>query len=396
MRPRKIEEFFEKPFTFDRVARIVFGILLAVLLMYILIRLGNSLVPFVLAWLFAYLMMPMVTWVQKKLWMCPRGVAVTLVLIVTFGVVGGLLALLIPSITKELNRGWELMQQYNLGDYFLSLLPASFATKTELSARIEEFMASVNIQDLFISIEGVVTKSWDIIQSTFDALTGAMVVFIFFFYLIFMMLDYEKVREGFIAILPESTRKFTREVGNIIGFYVASYFRAQALIAFFCGLILSVGFAIIGLPMGISLGIFIGLLNMIPYLQVLGYIPLVLVVGLQSVSTGQNFFLLLLFAVIVILISEVVQTAILTPTIQGKTLGIHPVAIMLSLTVWGYLFGFLGMLLALPITMILYTLYMKYVIGGPVDVDPKHREDILRANRRELWRLRKFVNSNRK
>lgn len=396
MRPRKIEEFFEKPFTFDRVARIVFGILLAVLLMYILIRLGNSLVPFVLAWLFAYLMMPMVTWVQKKLWMCPRGVAVTLVLIVTFGVVGGLLALLIPSITKELNRGWELMQQYNLGDYFLSLLPASFATKTELSARIDEFMASVNIQDLFISIEGVVTKSWDIIQSTFDALTGAMVVFIFFFYLIFMMLDYEKVREGFIAILPESTRKFTREVGNIIGFYVASYFRAQALIAFFCGLILSVGFAIIGLPMGISLGIFIGLLNMIPYLQVLGYIPLVLVVGLQSVSTGQNFFLLLLFAVIVILISEVVQTAILTPTIQGKTLGIHPVAIMLSLTVWGYLFGFLGMLLALPITMILYTLYMKYVIGAPVDVDPKHREDILRANRRELWRLRKFVNSNRK
>lgn len=59
------------------------------------------------------------------------------------------------------------------------------------------------------------------------------------------------------------------------------------------GVILAIGFAIIGLPMGILLGLFMGLLNMIPYLQVLSYIPLVLLVGLRAVATGENFFLLL-------------------------------------------------------------------------------------------------------
>ena len=118
--------------------------------------------------------------------------------------------------------------------------------------------------------------------------------------------------------------------------------------------------------MGITLGLLIGLLNMIPYMQTLGYLPLVILVGLQSVMTGDNFFILLIAGVGVIVLSDALQQVLLTPLIQGQSLGIHPVAIMLSLTVWGSLFGFFGMLFALPLTMICYHFYMKYVVGTPV------------------------------
>lgn len=388
MKPRKIEEFFQKPFTFDRVARIIFVLLIIGALFSATILLADYLIPFALAWMLAYLMSPLVKWFQIKLKVKPRWLAVTLVLLLNLGLLAGMLAILIPSMTKEFNRGWELLQEYNIGTYLISLLPEGLANKSQIWAKFQELISSINIQELLTSIEELFDKGWGIIQGTFSAISGVMVIFIFLFYFVFMLIDYDKIRDGLVNILPESTRPTVQEVGNIIGYYVNTYFRGQALISFICGIILAIGFAIIGLPMGISLGLFIGLLNMIPYLQILGYIPMVLLVGLQAVATGENFFLLLFFAAIVVIISEVIQSFILTPTIQGQSLGIHPVAIMLSLTVWGYVFGFLGMLFALPLTMILYTLYMRYIVGEPIDVDEHQRDELLRRNRRRLIRRR--------
>lgn len=389
MKPRKIEEFFQKPFTFDRVARIFFVLLIVGALLFATIYLAKFLIPFALAWMLAYLMSPMVKWCQTKLKIKPRWLAVTLVLLFSFGILAGVLAILIPNITKEVNRGWEMLQEYNIGAYLISLLPEGVASQNELLAKLEEILNSVNIQELLSSIGELFSKGWGIIQGTFSAISGTMVVFIFLFYLVFMLIDYDKVRRGFFSLLPESSRPTFQEVGSIVGYYVNTYFRGQALISLICGIILAVGFAIIGLPMGITLGLFIGMLNMIPYLQILGYFPMVLLVGLQAMATGENFFLLLLFASIVVIISELIQSLILTPTIQGQSLGIHPVAIMLSLTIWGYIFGFLGMLFALPLTMILYTLYSKYVIGNPIDIDAHRREEILRRNRQKLLRRKK-------
>ncbi|MBR8758679.1 AI-2E family transporter [Porphyromonas levii] len=389
MKPRKIEEFFQQPFTFDRVARIIFVLLLVGALLFATAYLANFLAPFVLAWLLAYLMLPVVKWFQTKLKVKPRWLAVTLVLLLTLGVLIGVLAILIPSITKEINRGWVMLQEYNIGAYLIGLLPEGVRSKSELLAKLEALAYSVNIQELVTSIEGIFSRGWGLLQGTFTAISGAMVIFIFLFYFVFMLIDYDKVRQGFIDMLPESARPVMQETGDIIGYFVNTYFRGQALISLICGVILAIGFAIIGLPMGITLGLFIGLLNMIPYLQILGYIPLVLLVGLQAVATGENFFLLLLFASIVVIISEVIQSFILTPTIQGQSLGIHPIAIMLSLTVWGAIFGFLGMLFALPLTMIFYTLYMKYIVGSPTDLDTHLREEMARRNRQRLLRRRR-------
>ena len=141
-----------------------------------------------------------------------------------------------------------------------------------------------------------------------------------------------------------------------------SYFRGQALVALSVGILLSIGFNIIGLPMATAMGIFIGILNFIPYMQALGIIPLGLAGVLMAAQNGENVFVCLLLAYGVLMIVQFIQDMILVPRIMGYTMGMRPSLILLVLAVWGYLLGFFGMLIALPATMFLYSFYKRYIL----------------------------------
>ena len=148
-----------------------------------------------------------------------------------------------------------------------------------------------------------------------------------------------------------------------------SYFRGQALIALSVGILLSIGFSIIGLPLAIILGIFIGLLNFIPYMQALGIIPLGLAAVLMAIQTNSSVWGSLALAYGVLMIVQVIQDMILVPKIMGGRMGMRPSLILLALSVWGYLLGFFGMLIALPGTMALYSIYMRYVVEDKSYID---------------------------
>lgn len=368
------EDFFKKPFTLDRIARITFAMLLIILLFWGLDALSTVLIPFALAWMVAYLLLPIVHFFEHKVKIKARWVNVLIVVLLLAGILTGVVALLIPSITEEAKKAWELIQYYDLAGLVVSIIPEELRSKSDFFNNLEGLLASFSIQDFISSIKEVFSKSWNIVQSTLNYLSGLVVIFLFFTYLIFILLDYEVLVKGVYSICPRSTRPFIRELAENLEYYINSYFRGQAFISLICGIILAIGFAIMGLPLGITFGLFVGMLNMIPYLQYIGYVPLVILVGLQSASTGQNFFVLLLVSIAIVLLSEVVQQVFLIPMIQGKSMGMKPAIILLSLAVWGSIFGFLGLLFALPLTMILYTFYMKYVIGEPISSNASNRK----------------------
>lgn len=363
-----LTNFLKRPFTFDRVARILFILLIVGVVIWVLNAIGPVLVPFLLAWLCAYLLMPVVHFFERKLKIKSRSLSVTLVLLLLLGVLVGVIAILVPSITAEVKKAWELFQYYDIGSVIYSLLPPDLQSRSAIFERLGDILSSVNVQEIIDGITQVLQGGWGILSSTFNYVMGLGVVFIFILYLIFILIDYEKLSKGVITLFPAEIRPFVKEAIQNIEYYVNTYFRGQVLIAFICGVLMSVGFYIIGLPMGISLGLFIGLLNLIPYLQLLGYIPLTVLALLHSAATGQNFFFVLLISAGVILLTDVVQDLFLKPAIHGQSMGIRPSIILLSLTVWGALFGILGMFFALPLTMILYSAYMKFVVGEPLEV----------------------------
>ena len=141
-----------------------------------------------------------------------------------------------------------------------------------------------------------------------------------------------------------------------------SYFRGQSLIALIVGILFSIGFLIIDFPLAVGLGLFIGLLNLVPYLQLIGLVPTIILALMKSLETGQNFWFIMLLALIVFAVVQAIQDMYLTPRIMGKVMGLNPAVILLSLSVWGALLGFIGLIVALPLTTLCLSYYRRFVL----------------------------------
>jgi predicted PurR-regulated permease PerM len=113
--------------------------------------------------------------------------------------------------------------------------------------------------------------------------------------------------------------------------------------------------------MAIGLGILIGIMDMVPYLHTFALIPTVFLALLKAVDTGQNFWIILISAVAVFIIVQIIIDMIITPKIMGKAMGLNPAILLLSLSVWGALLGFIGLIIALPLTTLLIAYYKRYV-----------------------------------
>jgi predicted PurR-regulated permease PerM len=120
------------------------------------------------------------------------------------------------------------------------------------------------------------------------------------------------------------------------------------------------------MPMGIAMGLIIGLLNMVPYMQALGIPPCIVLCLIQSAQTGQPVWLTLLLMAIVFIVVQSIQDMYLTPKIMGNVTGMSPAMILLSLSVWGALFGVIGMIIALPLTTLIIAYYDRYVANRGV------------------------------
>jgi len=141
------------------------------------------------------------------------------------------------------------------------------------------------------------------------------------------------------------------------------YFRGQALIALIVGILFTIGFSIIGLPLAIIMGMLIGLLTMVPYLKAIALIPTLMLGLLQSFETGQSFGSILIGIAIVYIIIQLLEDLFLTPRIMGKVTGLNPAVILLSLSIWGSLMGMVGLIIALPVTTLIISYYKRFVLN---------------------------------
>ena len=130
---------------------------------------------------------------------------------------------------------------------------------------------------------------------------------------------------------------------------------------FIMGVLFCIGFTIIDFPMAIGLGILIGILDLVPYLHTFALIPTALLALLKAADTGQNFWIVFAMAVAVFAVVQVIIDLIVTPYVMGKAMRLNPAILLLSLSVWGALLGFIGLIIALPATTLLIAYYQRYI-----------------------------------
>ena len=351
-----------KPYTFDRVVRIVIGLVVLVVLFLLVRRLSSVLLPFLIAWLMAYLLQPFVGFFQYKLKFKNRILSIFSTLLLFVIVIVGLSFLLIPMISAEMHKLAEIIALYMKGINVNSFVPVEWQNEIRAYLSQLDIQAVLKDENIMAAIKKVAPQLWNILNGSINLLLGLTVTVIIFLYLIFILLDYEKITDGMYKIIPQKYRELVVDIVSDLEEGMNRYFRGQALVALIVSVFFIIGFSIIGLPLAIVFGLLMGVLNMVPYLKTVAVIPALFLAFLQSAETGQSFLNIMLWLIIVFLVIQVIEDLFLVPKIMGKVTGLNPAVILLSLSIWGSLMGVVGLIIALPLTTLLISYYKRLVL----------------------------------
>lgn len=359
-----------KPFTFDRVIRLLIGLTVLVLLFLLLKRLSNVLLPFIIAWLLAYMLDPIVRFFQYRLKLRNRFISVILTILFAGGVLTGLGFIIVPLVSSEIAKLYEITSTYSKSLNIDTFLPVAWQNEISQYFLTLDVNALLQNQSVMEFLKKVAPQVWELLNGSLSLLLGLTVVIIIFLYMFFILLEYERVTEGMVKIIPPKYRPLITEILHDLEVGMNRYFRGQALVAFIVGVLCAIGFSIINLPMAVMFGLLIGVLTLVPYLKVVAIVPGLLLGFLQSVETGQNYGTILLSIAVVFFIVQAIEDIAISPIIMGKVTGLNPAVILLALSIWGSLMGMLGLIIALPLTTLVISYYKRFVLNiAPVDAE---------------------------
>lgn len=317
---------------------------------------GHLLIPFIVAYLIAFLFNPVVVKLEKK--SIPRWLTATVFTVTGLSAVGTLFYVGLPRLIDQL---------YRINHFFVSALENKETWSQEIG--LNDFLDSLGLNgdevgpalgnQLYGFIQGfysdLTTHSFTYLDRLGSLVSIAFFVILLPFLLFFMIRDYDRIRL-FIKTMVRPKRiryDYTSEVSRIVGAYVRGLF----IVVVISAINLSIGFSIIGLPYAIVLGVFAGLTNFIP---TFGLWISIFVSTLVGISLGDPWFQYLPGIYVVFALEQVLESGFLVPRVMGSQVGIHPLLVMISLLLFGFMFGFIGVLIAVPSVALVSVFYEKY------------------------------------
>jgi predicted PurR-regulated permease PerM len=401
------------PYTFDRVVRMVLSAAVLIGVFLLIRHLSDVLIPFAIAVVLAYLINPLVNLFQRLT--RRRGLAVGLTLFGLLIVSLALLTLIVPLMISQVNRfradinklfddvgdgsvgtsgaappapentsvepsqpstiGWtELTEGWaeyrrDAGEQTsrerfreLRVKLAGTYIGSALEEVIRYFRSGEAREMLFTLARQLAAGGWTVVLFAVNLVLGITAVVLVLVYLVFLLVDYPEYARAWPSFLPPRYRDQT--VDFLVQFDAAmrQYFRGQSLVALLTGTLYATGFTIIGLPMAVPFGVFIGLLNMVPYLPAVSLVPGLLLAFLRAIEGDSSIAMSVGLLLLVYAVVQVLQDTIIMPRVMGHATGLRPIAILLGVFIWGKLLGFLGLILAIPLTCLGIAYYRRYIL----------------------------------
>ena len=354
----------KQPITFDSFIRGLLAVLVLVACGYVINRLSSVLLPFFIAWLLAYLMYPLVRFLQYRCHLRYRTLSILVAAVVVLALLTGFFALVIPPTIEEFSKLSGLLRDFS-SKYLNGTEIAPYVANLidQYGSQYQKTLMDLVQEKSFLeAVQAMLGQLWDLVYQTVDFAIGLVGSLIVLLYMFFILQDYELISDGWIKLVPKQSRAFALQLSTDVERGMNSYFRGQGTVAFIVGVLFSIGFLIVGMPMAIGLGMFMGLLNLVPYLQTLGFVPMALLSLLKAADTGESFWWIFFLGFLVVAVVQVLQDMVLVPKIMGSAMGLNPAVILLSLSIWGSLLGFIGLIIALPLTTILISYYRQFVL----------------------------------
>jgi len=341
------------------VLRIIVLLLAVAALLWIIYKLTTVLLLLVLSIFFAYLVAPLVDLVERPIRIggrerkMPRGLAIGVVYLFLFTVVGAGIYFLMPQFAAQFP---EFKQQAT----------AYYKTITTTSDRINQYFMQHRMPEGVVkavnnTVLGLIEKGGEIASAAFERMLG-MIIFLPWLVLIpilafFLLKDADSFRRSALAMLPRGRLRWRGdELFQDINSTLAAYIRAQLTACVLIGAICSIGFALIGLPSPLVLGLIAGMLEFVPLVGPLVVAILVALLALLHSGLGMAFVVLLFLGVL-----RVVQDYVIYPRIIGQGIHLHPLAVILAILAGAEIAGVAGIFLAIPAIAILTVSYRHWL-----------------------------------
>ncbi|ULG70943.1 AI-2E family transporter [Macrococcus brunensis] len=296
--------------------------------------------PIIVAFIFFYLLNPVVNFLEKyrikRLW------GIILLIVIIIGVLVGTITLLVPLIQEQLIRFINHFPSYvdHLGDVFNQFTKNSF---------IEPYMADVQswINNHLATLQDKANDYMDKLPSKFrsiiDTLMSVIIVIgTFPFVLFFLLKDGDKFLNYVLKLTPPKYRQDVHDILLKMDIQVGSYIQGQLIVSLCIGVLLFIGYNIIGLEYALVLASIAAVTSVVPYLG-----PTIAISPAIVIALVDSPFTLLKLAIVWVAV-QFLEGHFISPNIMGKTMQIHPLTIIFVLLCAGNLAGVLGVILAIP------------------------------------------------
>lgn len=362
-------DFLKPVINFDRFVRGLLFLAVITVLVLGLRWLSPVLIPFFAAWAIAWILAPVVNFFQNTCRLRSRVLSVLITLALLIGLGCAVAWLIIPPLIDGVTQIKEALLSYLASGHIRNIhLPEWLDHLMQQWLDQEKIQSMLRSDNLMKTIRETLPHVWNMLVSTANLVMSLVGAAFGALYLFFLLLDYDYYTTAWINWLPRAQRNFFRRLSEDLGRNMRGYFRGQALVALSNCVMFTLGFWIIGLPMPLGMGLFVGLISFIPYVQVVGFAPAAVLALMEMSDTGRSFWGLMALVLLVYIVVQVLQDTVFTPRIMGKIMGLSSAMVLLSLSIWSYMAGIIGLIIALPLTTIILAYYKRYILKEPDDM----------------------------
>jgi len=324
------------------------GIWLAVFVVVsvLLYLLAPILMPFISAAVLAYIADPLVDKLEKKM---SRSIAVSVVFFVLSLSAILVLLIILPLVEKQIVVLAEKLPLYidRSQNYLLPLLKDKFNFDVAL---LDSHMLMQSFSEYWKAAGGIAANVVSSISHSGIVLVGWIANFLLMLVVTFYLLrDWDILVAKVHALLPRKNEKIITVIAKESDVVIGAFFRGQMLVMLALSVVYTVGLMIVGLDTALLIGVLSGVVSFVPYL---GFIVGIAIASIAALMQFQEA-LPLLYVAIVFLTGQMLEGMLLTPLLVGDKIGLHPVAVIFAVLAGGQLFGFVGILLALPVAAVI-------------------------------------------
>jgi predicted PurR-regulated permease PerM len=320
--------------------------------------LSDVILPFVLGAAIAYLLDPIADWLQRR--GLSRAASTTLITLFALLVIVLLLLLVIPTLVEQASDLIRVMPDLvrNVQTWLTTRFPDLLDAQSHLRQSLQDFASMLQARGAEL-VETVLTSAVSLV----NILVLIVIVPVVTFYL---LLDWDNMVARIDALLPRDHAPTIRHLATEIDRTLSSFVRGQGLVCLILGTYYAAALALVGLQFGLVVGFLAGALTFIPYVGAL--VGGALAIGLALYQFWGDWWWILAVAAIFQL-GQFVEGNILTPKLVGSSVGLHPVWLIFALSAFGALFGFVGLLVAVPVAAVIGVL-VRFGLG-------RYRESLL-------------------